>query len=99
MYTYHLQHLIFDAAEMVGISRDLAYASAVLGNSNNVKFPLAWGTVLQSIKPIWCIAQMRVLWWDSKLLSLLHWGRVVETCMLLGEVVFCFSSYSWLKKI
>ena len=52
MYTYHLQHLIFDAAEMVGISRDLAYASVVLGSSNNVKFPLAWGTVLQSIKPI-----------------------------------------------
>ena len=38
MYTYHLQHLIFDAAEMVGISRDLA-ASVVLGS--NVKFPLA----------------------------------------------------------
>ena len=40
MYTYHLQHLIVDAAEMVGISRDLAYASVVLGSSNNVKFPL-----------------------------------------------------------
>ena len=31
----------FDAAEIVGISRDLAYASVVLGSSNNVKFPLA----------------------------------------------------------
>ena len=69
MYTYHLQHLIFDAAEMVGISRDLAYASVVLRSSNNVKFRLAWGTVLQSIKPIRCIALMRVLWWDLKLKS------------------------------
>ena len=41
MYTYHLQHLNFDAAEMVGISRDLANASVVLRSSNNVKFPLA----------------------------------------------------------
>ena len=40
MYTYHLQHLICDVAEMVGISIDLAYASVMLGSSNNVKFPL-----------------------------------------------------------
>ena len=33
MYTYHLQHLNFDAAEMVDISRDLAYASVVLRGS------------------------------------------------------------------
>ena len=69
MYTYNLQHLIFDAAEMVGISRDLAYASVVLGSSNNIKFPLAGGTGLKSIKPIRCITLMRVLWWDSKLKS------------------------------
>ena len=31
----------FYAAEMVGISRDLAYASVVLESSNNVKLPLA----------------------------------------------------------
>ena len=54
---------------MVGISRDLAYAPVVLRSSNNVKFPLAWGTVLQSINPIRCIALMRVLWWDLKLKS------------------------------
>ena len=41
MYTYHLQHLLFDAAEMVGISRDLAYASVELRSSNNVKFSIA----------------------------------------------------------
>jgi len=40
MYKYYLQHLIFDAAEMVGISRDLAYASVVIESRNNVKFPL-----------------------------------------------------------
>ena len=57
-HVYHLQHLVFDSAEMAGISRDLAYASLVLGSSNHVRFPLAWGTVLQSIQLIRCIALM-----------------------------------------
>ena len=90
MYTlYHLQYLIFDAAEMVDISRDLVYASVVLGSSNNVRFRLAWGTMLQSIKPIRCIALMRVLWWDSKLKScawgLCYWGIY---CALWSRFLF-----------
>ena len=90
MYTYHLQHLIFDAAEMVGISRDLAYASVVLGSSNNVKFPLAWGTVLQSIKPIrYRTDESPVVGFENQVLcTSLHssrWSRFLFFLTLLTE--------------
>ena len=92
MYIYHLQHLLFYAAEMVGISRDLAYASVVLESSNNVKLPLAWGTVLQSIKPIRCIALSPVVGFETQV-TIVHGGCFVETCILLSEVAFCFSPH------